>query len=44
VVAASGPSEAAPVDPPPPAVTLREGEQLLRAGGSGVVIRRVRMA
>jgi hypothetical protein len=44
VVAASEPSEAAPVDPPPPAVTLREGEHLLRAGGSGVVIRRVRMA
>ena len=43
-VAASGPSEAAPINPPPPAVTLREGEHLLRAGGSGVVIRRVRTA
>jgi hypothetical protein len=43
-VAASGPSEAAPIDPPPPVVTLREGEHLLRAGGSGVVIRRVRTA
>jgi hypothetical protein len=32
------------VRPPPPAVTLREGEQLLRTGGSGVVIRRVRIA
>jgi hypothetical protein len=28
----------------PPVVTLREGEQLLRTGGSGVVIRRARSA
>jgi hypothetical protein len=32
------------VRPQPPAVTLREGEQLLRTGGSGVVIRRARIA
>jgi len=32
------------VRPAPPAVTLREGEQLLRTGGSGVVIRRARIA
>jgi hypothetical protein len=41
---AAVPSEAPPVEPPPPVVTLREGEHLLRAGGSGVVIRRVRIA
>ncbi len=32
------------VPPRPPAIALREGEQLVRSSGSGVVIRRVRTA
>jgi hypothetical protein len=40
----AGLSAAAPSvqEPPPPTVSLREGEQLLRSGGSGAIIRRVR--
>ncbi|HXX69543.1 MAG TPA: hypothetical protein VEK07_20330 [Polyangiaceae bacterium] len=33
-----------PADVRPPAVSLREGEQLVRSSGAGVVIRRVRSA
>lgn len=33
-----------PADARPPAVSLREGEQLVRSSGAGVVIRRVRSA
>lgn len=35
---------AKPADVRPPAVSLREGEQLVRSSGAGVVIRRVRSA
>jgi len=35
---------ATPAEPRPPSITLREGEQLVRSSGSGVVIRRVRSA
>jgi hypothetical protein len=40
----AGLSAAAPSvqEPPPPTVSLREGEQLLRSGGAGAIIRRVR--
>jgi len=40
----AGLSAAAPSvqEPPAPTVSLREGEQLLRSGGSGAIIRRVR--
>jgi hypothetical protein len=42
----TGPSEesAKAADARPPAVSLREGEQLVRSSGAGVVIRRVRSA
>jgi hypothetical protein len=43
---ASGANNAtgARIPPRPPAIALREGEQLLRSSGSGVVIRRMRTA
>ena len=42
--AASGREPAVAAEERSPTVPLREGEQLLRAGGSGVVIRRARIA